>query len=112
LRGTETILVVDDESLLLTMAETILTEYGYQNSDGQQRPEGAGDFVARRCEGGFGDHGSGDAGHERARTGRAHPATRRPPVKILCMSGYVMPVDKQTDMYLQKPFTSEGIWRR
>jgi len=29
LHGTETILVVDDESLMLTMAETILSEYGY-----------------------------------------------------------------------------------
>ena len=25
------------------MAETILSEYGYQGADGQQRPEGAGD---------------------------------------------------------------------
>ena len=30
LHGTETVLVVDDENLLLTMAETILTEYGYK----------------------------------------------------------------------------------
>ena len=30
LQGTETMLVVDDEDLLLTMAETILTEYGYK----------------------------------------------------------------------------------
>jgi nitrogen-specific signal transduction histidine kinase len=28
--GTETILVVDDEELILTMAETIMTEYGYR----------------------------------------------------------------------------------
>jgi two-component system cell cycle sensor histidine kinase/response regulator CckA len=30
MHGTETILVVDDESLVLTMAETILTDFGYK----------------------------------------------------------------------------------
>ena len=30
LNGTETVLVVDDEDILLTMAETILSEYGYR----------------------------------------------------------------------------------
>jgi nitrogen fixation/metabolism regulation signal transduction histidine kinase len=30
LHGTETVLVVDDEPLMLTLMETILTEYGYK----------------------------------------------------------------------------------
>jgi hypothetical protein len=58
LHGTETILLVDDESLVLTMAETILTEFGY-----------------KVLTAGGGDR-HGDARHERARTDRAHPAAR------------------------------------
>ncbi|HUA67366.1 MAG TPA: response regulator, partial [Candidatus Saccharimonadales bacterium] len=33
-----------------------------------------------------------------------------PAMKIICMSGYVMPSDKQTGTaYLQKPFTSQDL---
>jgi hypothetical protein len=32
---------------------------------------------------------------------------------ILCMSGYVLPEDKQAEAgYLQKPFTSTGLLRK
>jgi len=104
LHGTETILVVDDESLMLTMAETILSEYGYcvltANSgqkalailsrDNVQVDLIITDLVMPTM--------GGREFIERAR--QLVPGTR-------IMSGYVMPADKQTGTpYLQKPFTS------
>jgi two-component system cell cycle sensor histidine kinase/response regulator CckA len=106
LHGTETILVVDDESLLLTMAEMILSEYGYcvltANSgqkalailsrDNVQVDLIITDLVMPTM--------GGREFIERAR--QLVPATR-----IMSTSGYVMPADKQTGTpYLQKPFTS------
>lgn len=109
LRGTETILVVDDESLLLTMAETILTDYGYcvlTANSGQH----ALDILS-------GEHVQIDliitdlvmpamGGRELIeRVRQLLPGTR-----ILCTSGYVLPTDKQADTpYLQKPFTSRDL---
>ncbi len=106
LHGAETILVVDDESLMLTMAETILSEYGYcvltANSgqkalailsrDNVQVDLIITDLVMPTM--------GGREFIERAR--QLVPSTR-----ILSTSGYVMPADKQTvTPYLQKPFTS------
>ena len=106
LHGTETILVVDDEILMLTMAETILSEYGYcvltANSgqkalamlsrDNVQVDLIITDLVMPTM--------GGREFIERAR--QLVPGTR-----IMSTSGYVMPADKQTGTpYLQKPFTS------
>ena len=109
LNGSETILVVDDETLLLTMAETILTEYGYcvlTANSGQ-----------RALEILSGDHVQIDlvitdlvmptmGGRELIeRIRQLMPGTR-----IMCTSGYVLPADKQTGTpYLQKPFTSREL---
>ncbi len=109
LHGTETILVVDDESLMLNMAETILTDYGYRvlTAGGGQKAMAilsredtpvdllVTDLVMPVM--------SGRELVERVR--QLKPAT-----KILCMSGYVPPADKQTGTaYLQKPFTSREL---
>jgi two-component system cell cycle sensor histidine kinase/response regulator CckA len=109
LNGTETILVVDDEDLILTMAETILAEYGYRvltAGSGQK----AMAILARE-----------DTQVDLIVTDLVMPAmsgrelverTRelKPGAKILCMSGYVMPADRQTGTaYLQKPFTSREL---
>jgi signal transduction histidine kinase len=106
LHGAETILVVDDESLMLTMAETILSEYGYcvltANSgqkalailsrDNVQVDLIITDLVMPTM--------GGREFIERAR--QLVPGTR-----IMSTSGYVMPADKQSGTpYLQKPFTS------
>ena len=109
LNGTETILVVDDEGLLLTMAETILTEYGYcvlTANSGQK----ALSILS-------GDHVQIDlvitdlvmpamGGRELIeRIRQLLPGTR-----IMCTSGYVLPADKQAGTpYLQKPFTSREL---
>jgi signal transduction histidine kinase len=106
LQGTATILVVDDESLMLTMAETILTEFGYKvlTANGGQkalailsRDDAAVDLVVTDLV------MPGMGGRELVERIRQ----LAPTVKILCTSGYVMPADKQTGtVYLQKPFTS------
>jgi two-component system, cell cycle sensor histidine kinase and response regulator CckA len=109
LRGSETVLVVDDESLLLTMAETILTEYGYcvltANSGQQALTMLSGDHVqidliiTDLVMPGMG----GRELIERVR--QLMPGTR-----IMCTSGYALPADKQADTpYLQKPFTSREL---
>jgi signal transduction histidine kinase len=109
LHGTETILVVDDESLVLTMAETILTEYGYKvltAGGGQKalallsRDDTKVDLVVTDLV------MPGMGGRELVE----RIQQLAPTIKILCMSGYVMPSDKQTGTaYLQKPFASQDL---
>ena len=109
LNGSETILVVDDESLLLTMAETILTEYGYcvltANSGQKALAMLAGEnvkidlIVTDLVMPAMG----GRELIERIRQ-------MAPGMRILCTSGYVLPADKQAGTpYLQKPFTSREL---
>jgi two-component system cell cycle sensor histidine kinase/response regulator CckA len=109
LRGSETILVVDDESLLLTMAETILTDYGYciltANSGQQALTILSGDHVqidlviTDLVMPGMG----GRELMERVRQ-------LMPGIRIMCTSGYALTADKQADTpYLQKPFTSREL---
>jgi two-component system, cell cycle sensor histidine kinase and response regulator CckA len=109
LNGTETILVVDDENLILTMAETILTEYGYRvltAGSGQKamailsREDTKVDLIITDL---VMPVMSGRELAERVRQ-------IMPTAKILSTSGYVMPSDKQTGTaYLQKPFTSREL---
>ena len=109
LNGTETVLVVDDESLLLTMTETVLTGYGYKVFVANSGPK-ALELLAQ-------DNSKVDlvitdlvmpgmSGRELVeRIRQLAPATR-----ILCMSGYALPADKQRGMpYLRKPFTTEEL---
>jgi two-component system, cell cycle sensor histidine kinase and response regulator CckA len=109
LHGTETILVVDDESLVLTMAETILTEFGYKvltANSGQKalavlsRDDVKVNLVVTDMV------MPGMSGRELIERVRQ----LAPAMKILSMSGYVMPADKRIGTaYLQKPFTSTEI---
>jgi signal transduction histidine kinase/CheY-like chemotaxis protein len=110
--GTGTILVVDDENLMLTMAEAILTDFGYRVL-------------------------TANSGHKALQV-LAHPATpvdlvitdlvmpgmggrelmerirqEGRPVRLLAMSGYVLPESKLEQAgYLQKPFTSTDLLRK
>jgi CheY-like chemotaxis protein len=109
LTGTETVLVVDDEGLLLTMAETILTEYGYcvltANSGQKALSILSGENVQI----------------DLVVTDLVMPAMggrelierirqMAPAMRVLCTSGYVLPADKQAGTpYLQKPFTSREL---
>jgi two-component system cell cycle sensor histidine kinase/response regulator CckA len=109
LQGTETILVVDDELMLLSMTETILSDYGYKiltANNGTKaltvlsRDDVKIDLVVTDLV------MPGMGGRELVERIRQ----LAPTVKILCTSGYVMPADKKGGTaYLQKPFTSDDL---
>lgn len=109
LQGTETVLVVDDENLLLTMAETILTEFGYKVLTANSGPKALAilsrnDLQADLVVTDLVMPGMG--GRELIERIRQ----LAPAMPILCTSGYVMPADKRTGTaYLQKPFTSAEL---
>jgi two-component system, cell cycle sensor histidine kinase and response regulator CckA len=109
LHGSETVLVVDDEALLLSMTETILTEFGYKiltANNGQKalailaRDDVKVDLVLTDLV------MPGMSGRELVdRIRQAAPATR-----ILCMSGYGLSADKRPGVpFLKKPFTSREL---
>ena len=109
LSGSQTILMVDDEDLLLTMGKTILSAYGYRvlTANGGQK---ALDIFAQK-----------DTSVDLVITDLVMPAMsgrelvehiRRlsPDTRIICTSGYVWPAGQETDgAYLQKPFTSQEL---
>jgi CheY-like chemotaxis protein len=108
LTGTETILVVDDEQLILTMAETILSEYGYRvvTANGGQK---ALALLSR-----------GDVPVDMVLTDLVMPgmsgrelieSVRRlyPAMKVLCSSGFIMPERQAGGLFLQKPFSSTEL---
>jgi len=112
LHGTATILVVDDEALLLTMADAILSEFGYKVLTAQsgqkalQILEQPGievqlvltDLVM-----------PGLGGRELMERIRQQAQA----LPILVMSGYVLPEEQQArDGYLQKPFTTTDLLRK
>ncbi len=109
LQGVESILVVDDEAMLLTMAEIILTEYGYKvmtANNGQK----ALALLSRD-----------DVKVDLLVTDLVMPAMGgreliervrqlQPGMKVLCMSGCVLAPEQQIGiLYLQKPFTSRDL---
>jgi signal transduction histidine kinase/CheY-like chemotaxis protein len=109
LNGTGTVLMVDDEDLLLTMAETVLTAYGYKvltANNGQK----ALDIVSRAnppidliITDLVMPNMSGRELVERVRQ-------IFPDIRILSSSGYVRPSDEQDHTaYLQKPFSSQDL---
>lgn len=109
LRGAESILVVDDESMLLTMAETIFSEYGYKIftvNTGQKaltllaRDDLKVDLLITDLV------MPGMSGRELIERARQ----LQPQLKILCMSGCVLSPEQQVGLaYLQKPFTSRDL---
>jgi CheY-like chemotaxis protein len=112
LRGTGTILVVDDEALLLTMADAILSDFGYKvltASNGQkalqllERPDPVINLVITDLV--MPGMGGRELIERIRQLGLAMP--------VLSMSGYVLPEDKQAQSsYLQKPFTTNDLLRK
>jgi two-component system cell cycle sensor histidine kinase/response regulator CckA len=109
LTGDQTILIVDDEDLLLTMGQTILSSYGYRvlTANGGQkaleilaRNEPPVDLVITDLV-------------MPAMSGRElveHIRQLSPATRIICTSGYVWPAGREDDgAYLQKPFTSQEL---
>lgn len=109
LHGTGTILMVDDEALVLTMAETILSDFGYKvltANNGQKaltilgQPETKVDLVITDLV------MPGMGGRELAERIRQ----LAPHLPVMPTSGYVIAEDKQIGAgYLQKPFTSTEL---
>ena len=109
LRGSDTVLVVDDESLVLTMAETILSDFGYKvltANNGQKalailnRPDAKVDLVITDLV------MPGMGGRELMERVRQLD----PSLPVMPTSGYVLPEDKKNSAgYLQKPFTSTEL---
>jgi signal transduction histidine kinase len=112
LGGTETILVVDDEDLLLTMGRMVLSSFGYTvltASSGQKALELFSkskkkidlvitDLVMPNMSG-------------RELTEQIHKVA--PDTRIIWSSGYVRTTNAQEqERYLQKPFTSQDLLRK
>lgn len=108
LRGQETVLIVDDEELILTLGETVLSAFGYRvltATSGmraiqllQESTEPVELVVTDMVMPAM----SGRELIEKIR--QISPQTR-----ILCSSGYVRPAQSEDDLYLQKPFTSQQL---
>jgi CheY-like chemotaxis protein len=109
LTGNQTVLIVDDEDLLLTMGQTILSSYGYRvlTANGGQKAleilaqkETPVDLVITDLV-------------MPAMSGRElveHIRQTSPATRIICTSGYVWPAGHEDDgTYLQKPFTSQEL---
>jgi two-component system cell cycle sensor histidine kinase/response regulator CckA len=109
LTGKATVLIVDDEDLLLTLGQTILGGYGYTvltANSGQkaldilkaQNPPVdlvITDLVMPAMSG---------------RELTQHVRRLSPQTRILCTSGFVRPTDQEiAPAYLQKPFTSRDL---
>ena len=109
LKGSQTILMVDDEDLLLTMGQAIMSSFGYKvitANSGQKALEILAkndppvdllvtDLVM-----------PGMSGRELVEQARK----TAPDLRILCTSGYVFPGKDESDIaYLQKPFTSREL---
>jgi len=109
LQGHETILIVDDEDLLLTMGQTILASYGYRvltANTGQkalemlERNDPSVDLVITDLV-------------MPSMSGRELVDRIRelwPGMRIICTSGYVWPAGQQSEAaYLPKPFTTQEL---
>ena len=117
LQGAETILLVEDEERVRTLACTILRKYGYNVLEAP----GGGEALLL-CE----QHmatidllliGRGDAAHERKAGGRTG-LLLRPGIEVLYMSGYAddaivrREAEEDAIAFVQKPITPEILARK
>jgi nitrogen-specific signal transduction histidine kinase len=112
LSGAETILMVDDEDLLLTMGQMILSSFGYHvltANSGERAIQMVSEYgpqidlvITDLVMPGM----SGRELMDRLRS-------IAPQLKIICSSGYVRPSSQEeSEIYLQKPFTSQDLLRK
>lgn len=111
LRGTQTILMVDDEDLLLTMGEMVLSSFGYRvitANNGQRAVELLEENAARidlLITDMVMPKMSGRELIEKVRYLAPH-------LPIICTSGYVRSKsaeENSSEIYLQKPFSSQDL---
>jgi two-component system, cell cycle sensor histidine kinase and response regulator CckA len=112
LNGTQTVLVVDDEDLIVTMAQAILSDHGYKvliaNNGAKAlevlaRGQSTVDLVVTDLI------MPGMSGRELVeQIQRQHPG-----MPIICTSGYVWPGNQARDPnFLQKPFAAHDLLRK
>jgi len=113
LRGNQTVLIVDDEEMLLTLGQTILAPFGYKvltANSGQraleifeQAPSEIHLVITDMVMPGMSGREFSD-----------HLRRLSPTVPILCTSGYVRTAGEETTdgSYLRKPYTSQDLLRK
>lgn len=112
LSGTETILLIDDEDLLLTMGEMVLSSFGYRVLTASSGIKALEIFSEKASEINLVitdlvmPQMSGREVIERLRK-------QAPNVKVICASGFVRPpASEDQENYLQKPFASQDLLRK
>ena len=112
LSGTQTILMIDDEDLLLTMGEMVLSSYGYRVLTANSGQKALDIFAEKSSEIDLVitdlvmPNMSGRELIERLRR-------QAPGLKIICASGFVRPPsNEEKENYLQKPFASQDLLRK
>lgn len=108
LRGTQSVLIVDDEELILTLGQTVLTAYGYAVQTATtgakalkllaEATEPVQLVITDMVMPGMSGRELIDKIHRDA-----------PAVKVLACSGYARPQQTDDDLYLQKPFTTQQL---
>ncbi len=109
--GTDTILMIDDEELLLTMGETVLSAYGYRVLTANSGARGLEVFLASP---GQIDLVITDLVMPQMGGRELIERLRRiaPGVRVICTSGFVRGGAQDESLYLQKPFTSQDLLRK
>lgn len=112
LNGNATILMIDDEDLLLTMGEMVLTSFGYKVLTANSGAKALEIFSEKASEIDLVitdlvmPQMSGRELIERLRR-------QEPDVKVICASGFVRPPSTEEQQnYLQKPFASQDLLRK
>jgi CheY-like chemotaxis protein len=112
LRGTQTILMIDDEDLLLTMGEMILTSFGYKVLTANNGIRALEIFEKKKDEI---DLVITDLVMPQMSGRELIERLRRiaPELKVICASGFVRPPStEEQENYLQKPFASQDLLRK
>jgi signal transduction histidine kinase/CheY-like chemotaxis protein len=112
LTGTQTVLMIDDEDLLLTMGEMILSSYGYRVLTANSGQRGMEIFAEKAQEI---DLVITDLVMPQMSGRELIERLRRisPGVKVICASGFVRPPSsEENENYLQKPFASQDLLRK
>ena len=112
LRGDQTILMIDDEDLLLTMGEMVLSSFGYRVLTANSGLKALEIFAKRGPEI---DLVITDLVMPQMSGRELIERLRRvsPDLKVICASGFVRPPSNEDqDNYLQKPFASQDLLRK
>lgn len=111
LTGTQTILLIDDEDLLLTMGEMVLSSFGYRVLTANNAIKALEMFKQKAGEI---DLVITDMVMPQMSGREVIERLRRvaPELKVICVSGFVRPPTNENNNFLQKPFASQDLLRK